>query len=265
MSTGHTIPGIASLLSLHGTTALVTGASGGIGSAIAQRLAEAGAAVGVHYRHNEAGAFATVAAITAQGGSAVAIAGTMSDEASCRALVEQIHTALGPIDILVNNAADQSVQTLEQMTHTEWQTMQAANVDAVFLTTQFVAADLIARRQPGAIVNIASIEGMAPAPGHGHYATSKAAVLMFTRAAALEYGQHGIRINAVSPGLINRVGLAADWPSGVQRWLAAAPLGRLGQADDVADAVVFLASPAARWISGANLVVDGGVSARPSW
>ena len=123
----------------------------------------------------------------------------------------------------------------------------------------------MAAGRPGAIVNIASIEGLQPADGHSHYAASKAAVLMHTRAAALELGRHGIRVNAVAPGLIERVDLAADWPDGVRRWQSACPLGRLGQPDDVADAVLFLASDAARWITGATLVVDGGMLTRSTW
>jgi NAD(P)-dependent dehydrogenase (short-subunit alcohol dehydrogenase family) len=118
----------------------------------------------------------------------------------------------------------------------------------------------------GAIVNIASIEGLQPAFDHSHYAASKAAVIMHTRAAALELGSRGIRVNCVSPGLIDVAGrLEHAWPSGVERWHAAAPLHRLGRPDDVADAVLFLASDAARWITGANLVVDGGVLARNTW
>ena len=121
------------------------------------------------------------------------------------------------------------------------------------------------RRAAGAIVNIASIEGMDPAKGHAHYATSKAGMLMMTRAAALEYGEANVRVNAVSPGLIDRQGLVEDWPDGVERWMRRAPLQRLGLPNDVADAVLFLLSPAARWISGANLVVDGGMSAVSRW
>jgi len=123
----------------------------------------------------------------------------------------------------------------------------------------------MARGSGGAIVNIASIEGHSPAAGHGHYATSKAGQLMFTKAAALEYGRQGIRVNSVSPGLIDTGGLAEAWPPGVARWTAAAPLERLGQPEDVADAVLFLASPASRWITGADLLVDGGVSTHPTW
>jgi NAD(P)-dependent dehydrogenase (short-subunit alcohol dehydrogenase family) len=115
------------------------------------------------------------------------------------------------------------------------------------------------------VVNIASIEALQPATGHSHYATSKAALLMLTRAAALELGPLGIRVNAISPGLIGREGIETGWPEGVASWRAAAPLGRLGTPDDIADAALFLASDAARWITGANLVVDGGVSSNSTW
>jgi NAD(P)-dependent dehydrogenase (short-subunit alcohol dehydrogenase family) len=111
----------------------------------------------------------------------------------------------------------------------------------------------------GAIVNITSIESENPAPNHSHYNAAKGGVLMFTRASAYELAPHGIRVNAVAPGLIWREGLERDWPDGVQRWQKTAPLKRLGLPDDVADACLFLASPAARWITGASLLVDGGV------
>ncbi len=101
--------------------------------------------------------------------------------------------------------------------------------------------------------------------GHAHYSTAKAAVVMHARAAALEYGRSGIRVNTVSPGLIDREGPAEAWPEGVRRWQEAVPAGRLGSAEDVANAVVFLASPLASWITGHDLVADGGVSARPTW
>jgi NAD(P)-dependent dehydrogenase (short-subunit alcohol dehydrogenase family) len=117
----------------------------------------------------------------------------------------------------------------------------------------------------GSIIHIASIEGSQPAYGHAHYAASKAAIIMHARAAAIEYGPLGIRVNTVSPGLIARPGLEQDWPEGVGRWLAAAPLGRLGTGMDVANACLFLASPLASWITGHNLVVDGGMSAHPTW
>ena len=117
----------------------------------------------------------------------------------------------------------------------------------------------------GVIVNIASIEGTDPAMGHSHYASSKAGLLMLTRSLTLEYGRRGIRVNAVSPGLIAREGIENDWPEGVASWHEHAPLERMGDAMDVADAVLFLLAPASRWISGINLVVDGGMSSVPRW
>lgn len=117
----------------------------------------------------------------------------------------------------------------------------------------------------GSITHIASIEAAHPAPGHAHYSASKAAVVMHARSAALEYGPYGIRVNTVSPGLVDREGLAEDWPDGVRRWQQAVPVGRLGRAEDIGDACVFLASGLASWVSGHDLVVDGGMSARPTW
>ncbi len=114
-------------------------------------------------------------------------------------------------------------------------------------------------------MHVASIEGRQPTDFHGHYATAKAGLIMHARAAAGAYGPHGIRVNSVSPGLIDRPGLADDWPEGVDRWHAAAPLGRMGTPEDVGDACVFLCSDLARWITGADLVVDGGVLTRPTW
>ena len=143
--------------------------------------------------------------------------------------------------------------------------MLRVNVAGVAAMTQAAARHLIARASGGAIVNIASIEGVQPAHGHTHYAASKAAVIMHTRAAALELGAHGIRVNAVAPGLIDRAGLVDAWPDGVARWQAACPLERLGTADDVVRRRSVLLSDMARWISGATLPVDGGMLARPTW
>jgi NAD(P)-dependent dehydrogenase (short-subunit alcohol dehydrogenase family) len=112
---------------------------------------------------------------------------------------------------------------------------------------------------------VGSIEGAQPAWSHAHYCASKAAVIHFARSAALEYGQFGIRVNSVSPGLIWRDGLDRDWPDGVTRFQRAAPLRRLGRPADVANACIFLASSMAEWITGHDLVVDGGVSVHPAW
>ena len=247
---------IEGLLDLSGTTALVTGASGNIGAGIARRLHEAGARIVAHCLTNRAAAEALVAEL----GRGDVVSADLARETE----VERLFAGCQP-DIVINNAARQPVEALAAMSAEAWRDVLSANLDAAFLVTQAAAAHWRSRGVGGSVVNIASIEGVDPAAGHAHYATSKAGLIMFTRASALEYGGDGIRVNAVSPGLIDRAGLDDDWPEGVERWRASAPLGRLGTANDVADAVLFLSSPAARWISGANLVVDGGMSARSRW
>ncbi|MER7931673.1 MULTISPECIES: SDR family oxidoreductase [unclassified Streptomyces] len=248
---------------LDGQTALVTGASGGIGRAIALRLAEQGAAVAVHCRTALAAAREVAAAI---GDRAVVVQGDLADEETCHRIVQEAADRFGGrLTALVNNAAVQPVQPLPGMTAAEWRAVVDTDLGSVFACTQ-AAADIM-RAQPGGgtITHIASIEASHPAVGHAHYSAAKAAVVMHARSAALEYGRLGIRVNTVSPGLIDREGLAEAWPEGVRRWQEAVPTGRLGRPEDVADAVVFLASPLASWITGHDLVVDGGVSARPTW
>ncbi|MFJ2771168.1 SDR family NAD(P)-dependent oxidoreductase [Streptomyces sp. NPDC087300] len=186
-------------------------------------------------------------------------------EAACRRLVQVAAGWRGRLDALVNCAGVQPVQALDGMTVADWRAVTEANTASAFSCTQ-AAAEVMSRQDGGgSITHIASIEGSQPAPGHAHYSASKAALIMFARSAALEYGPLGIRVNSVSPGLIDRPGLADDWPDGVARWGRAAPLGRLGRPEDIGDACVFLASDAASWISGTDLVVDGGVGARPTW
>lgn len=250
---------------LAGHHALVTGASGNIGRRIAVRLADAGASVLVHFHTDEAGATKTVDEIAAKGGHVIGIQADLSSEDQANELFAGVGAAWGPIDCVVNNAAAQPVTPLAKLTGSEWRRVLTANLDSAFHVTQAAVRYLRDAGKPGAIVNIASIEGSDPASGHSHYAASKAALLMLTRSCALEYGRAGIRCNAVSPGLIDRDGLKDDWPDGVARWLDNAPLGRLGTADDVAAAVLFLLGPDADWISGANLVVDGGMSSVSRW
>ncbi len=265
-----TILAIDSLLDFTGRTVLVTGAGSGLGTGIALRFAEAGAAVAVSYRSSAGGARETVAAIEKSGGRAISVQADVTVEDQVDALVERVASELGRLDVAINNAGIYPMASLAERTEDDWRETVDANLTSVVLGTRAAGRRMIAqatsRSRPsgataGAIVNIASISGYHPAPGHSHYATAKAGVLMHTRGAAIELGGHGIRVNSVSPGVIWRPGIEDAWPDGVERWHAAAPLGRLGHPEDVADACLFLASPAARWITGADLKVDGGMMA----
>jgi NAD(P)-dependent dehydrogenase (short-subunit alcohol dehydrogenase family) len=248
-------PPVGSLLDLSGRVAVVTGAGGTIGAGIARRLHEAGASVVFHARDR------AVLEPLPDSRAALATGDVVRDaKAICSAAVD----AFGRLDVLVNNAGIQPVAALESIGDDELAEMFRVNAVGVATMTREATA-LMRDVGGGAVVNIASIEGLQPAFDHSHYAASKAAVIMHTRAAALELGRYGIRVNCVSPGVIEAAGIERSWPEGVARWHAAAPLERLGHPSDVADAVLFLASPAARWITGANLVVDGGVLAHNTW
>ncbi|MCP4203327.1 MAG: glucose 1-dehydrogenase [bacterium] len=252
-------PKLAALIDLSGKAALVTGAGRGIGAGIARRFGQAGAAVAVHYRSSADGARAVVEEIEETGGRAIALHADVTDGAEVARLVDETVNALGDLDILVNNAGIYPVSPLLEMADEEWDAVVDANLKSVHVCTRIAAARMVAQGGGGAIVNIASIEGLAPAKLHAHYTSAKAGVLMHTRAAALELGPEGIRVNAVAPGLIWKPGIEEDWPEGVQRWLEAVPLGSLGRPEDVADACLFLASPASRWVTGASIAVDGGM------
>lgn len=249
---------------LDGHVAIVTGGSGSIGRAICRCLAAHGAKVTVHYRSGEDEALGLVAALEREGLEARAIGADLSTASGCEALIAAAGEAFGTATILVNNAAIQPVAAFEEISAADLSSMLATNLQGPFRLMQLFAGRVIAAGiRDASIVNIASIEGSRPAAGHSHYSASKSALITATRAAALELGRHGIRVNSVSPGLVNRDGLEQDWPEGVERWRRSAPLGRLGEPEDVADAVAFLVSPSAGWITGHDLVIDGGVSVAP--
>lgn len=254
------IPTPNELLDFSGKVVLVTGGSGGIGRGIAVRFAQAGADVAINYRRSESGAAQTAAEIAKLGGQAFIFQADVTDPEDVERLVGAVVAHFGHLDVLVNNAGTFPLHALDEMSAEDWTQVVDANLTSTFLCTQAAARQMKAQGQGGAVVNIASIEGFQPAPHHSHYIAAKSGVLAFSSAAAYELGPAGIRVNAVSPGLIDREGLETDWPDGVARYTASAPLARLGQPEDVADACLFLASQGARWITGANLVVDGGVT-----
>ena len=253
---------------LDGQVAIVTGGSGGIGRAICRRLAGHGAKVIVHHRgaEDQDQALELAVALGQDGLEARTVGADLSTGRGCESLIAASDEAFGTATILVNSAAMQPVADFDRISAADLASMLAINVQGPFRLMQLFAERVIeAGIGDASIVNIASIEGTRPAAGHSHYATSKSALIMATRAAALELGKHGIRVNSVSPGLGDRAGLEDDWPEGVERWRGSAPLGRLGEPEDVADAVAFLASPSAGWITGHDLVIDGGMSVVPGW
>jgi len=258
------VPAVRELLDLTGRVAIVTGAGSGFGRVIARRFAEAGARVAVHYRGSRDGAEAVVREIGAAGGEARAFAADLTREGEAERLVEAVASALGPLGVLVNNAGGYPLADLLEMKAAEWDTALAQNLRTALECLQ-AAGRRMAARGEGAIVNVTSIQAFRPAPALAHYSAAKAGLEMLTRSAALELGPSGVRVNAVAPGLVWREGLETAWPEGVLRYVAKAPLGRIAEPEDVADACLFLASRAARFVTGTTLVVDGGVLAAPAF
>jgi len=238
-----------SFASLEGKVALVTGGSKGIGRAIALELGAAGAGVVVGYRTGQDEAEAVAAEV---GGRA--IAADVSDAASAAALVE----AAGDLDILVNNAGLTRDGLIARMSDDDWDTVIGTNLSSVFYTCRAVARPMMKRRG-GAIVNVSSIVGVHGNAGQTNYAASKAGIIGFTKSLARELGSRGVRANVVAPGYV-KTQLTDVLPvEATTAMLGATPLGRLGEPEDIAGAVRYLCSDAAAFVTGAVLLVDGGL------
>ena len=241
--------------------ALVTGSGGGIGTAIASALAQAGATIAAHGQRQPA---ETVAAIEAAGGKASAFAADLSDTAAPDALFKDVLAKFGRVDILVNNAGIILREDAVNVPLADWLKVIQINQTAVFQLSQLAGRNMMARKTPGKIINIASLLSFQGGIRVPAYAAAKGAVAQITKALANEWAIKQIQVNAIAPGYIatdNTAPLRAD-PVRSKAILDRIPAGRWGEATDIAGTVVFLASPAANYITGHVLVVDGGWMAR---
>lgn len=243
---------------LEGRVALVTGASRGIGRAIALELARRRAQVVVNYHRSANEAAQVVAAIEGEGGQATAVQADVADLPQAQALVQAALDIYGRLDILVNNAGITRDRLILMMTEEDWDAVIRVDLKSLFNTCKAAARPMV-RQRYGRIVNVSSVVGIAGQGGQTNYAAAKAGVIGFTKSLAKELGPRGITVNAVAPGLVP-TDLTADLPQELlQRALDLTPLGRTGRVEEIAYAVAFLASDEAAFITGVVLPVDGGL------
>ncbi len=242
-------------------TVIITGACGHLGKALSRCYSKAGYQLILLCRKNRNKIERDFQTENSPG--PLVIEADLSSPAQIKEAFEKISSSGIRPDVLVNNAALQGLKALEDLEAEEWDLMMAVNMRAPHLCTRYFAAlgEPADFSEGRSIVNIASIEGENPALNHAHYDASKAGLIQYSRASALELGSRGIRVNTVSPGLIYRPGLEEAWPDGVKRYKASSPMRRLVKAEEVAEAAVFLSSSAASGISGVNLRVDTGMGA----
>ena len=239
-------------------TALVTGASRGIGAAIAKKLAARGFMVIINYGHSSAAAEEVKNQIEQAGGQAVLMQGDVSSGDDVDSMFKDIKKTWGRLDVLVNNAGINRDILLVRMKEDQWDAVLSTDLKSVFFTTK-AAASLMMRQRSGSIINIASVVGITGNAGQANYAAAKAGVIGFTQSAAKELAARGIRVNAIAPGFIE-TDMTDAIPEKIREgMLETIPLRRGGKAEDVANAVAFLASDDAGYITGQVLKVDGGM------
>ncbi|MFT8585324.1 glucose 1-dehydrogenase [Acetobacter papayae] len=244
---------------LSGKVAIVTGASKGIGAAIAKALAAEGAAIVVNYASSKSGADAVVAAIASSGGKAVAVQGDVSRKEDAQAIVDAAITQFGRLDILVNNSGVYEFASIDEITEEHFHRLFNINVLGTLLTTQAASKHL---GDGGSVINISSVVSRITPPNSAVYTATKGAVDAITGSLARELGPRNIRVNAINPGLIETEGTKTANVVGSemeQFIISQTPLGRIGQVQDIAPLAVFLASDDAHWLTGETLIASGGL------
>lgn len=243
--------------SLNGKVALVTGASRGLGKAIALELGRQGVMVGVNYNNSPDGAEDAAKTINLGESRAIAVQGDVSSFDACQKLIERVASELGPIDILINNAGLNKDRTIRRMTAEEWETVIQTDLNSVFYCTKLVIDGMIERKY-GRIINMASIIGQMGNVGQSNYAAAKAGIIAFTKSAAQELARFGITVNALTPGFIETDMLAGVPEEPKAALLARIPLGRFGTAEEVARLVSYLLNDG-DWVTGQQLNINGGM------
>jgi 3-oxoacyl-[acyl-carrier protein] reductase len=246
---------------LQGQVALITGASSGIGRATAAAMAREGARVGVNYHKNQKGAEECVARIQKAGGEALAVRADVTSGAEVAALFDAVRKRWGRVDILVNNAGDLLRRSmLGDMTEEYWDQIMALNLKSVFLCVKQVWKEMAARKS-GCIVNMSSIAGRnGGGPGAAAYAAAKGGLLTYTKSLAKELAPYNVRVNGIAPGVIlTPYHERYSPPEVMKKFISTVPLGRAGTSEEIAEVAVFLASPAASYITGETVEVNGGM------
>lgn len=271
---GTAAPGDRRRRPLEGQSAIVTGASSGIGAGIALALAAAGARVAVNYSSRPGGADEVVARIRGEGGTALAVRADVSREDEVRAMFGRVVGEFGTVHVLVNNAGIQKDAPFAEMTLEQWRAVIDVNLTGQFLCTREAVREFLRRgpersasRAAGNVICISSVHDLIPWAGHVNYAASKGGVSLLMKSVAQELAERGIRVNAISPGAIRTPINREAWesPHALASLLRLIPHGRIGEADDIGRAAVWLASDDSDYVNGATLYVDGGMTLYPEF